>query len=482
MPSGPGPGMPAPIAMAIAPATTAGLRQTGEVMEAPDANYVSVGGASVAFQVFGDGPIDLVYHHPFCHMDAQWAIEPEAYWNTRLASFSRLILFDRRGCGASDRVHHGDHTSAADWEEDLLAVLDAVGSTEVALFVESGPGPMAIEFAARHQDRITSLVLGNTSARWGAAEGYEFGLSEEDIQQNLGYLTEWWGTNELARFVFPSVADDDEVVAGLARKSRAACTPGAMRSQVEHAWRDFDAREFLGQLHIPVLVVQGDNAGGGANETWTPNAHSQYLVEHIANARYVSVPSRDMLFYADDADVVIDLVAEFLTGSYAPRIVERRLTTVLFTDIVGSTERAVALGDRRWRGLLDAHDELVRLRLGRFGGHEVKSTGDGFLACFDAPSDAVLCALDIARSAARMGIEIRSGIHSGECELRGDDLAGLTVHVAARIEAIAGPGEVLSSATVKDLVTDGSVGFHERGVHGLKGVGGEWPLFAATAT
>jgi len=451
-------------------------------VDIPETNYVSLGGASVAYQVVGEGPIDLVYHHPFCHMDAQWSVEPEAHWNTRLASFSRLILFDRRGCGASDRVPQGGHTSAADWEEDLLAVLDAVGSSGAALFVEAGPGPMAIEFAARHPDRITSLILGNTSARWSATDGYEFGFSAAEIDQNLQFLTDGWGTTELTRSLNPGLAGNDQVVAALTRKARASCTPGGMSSQVGHAWRDFDAREYLSQLHMPVLVIHGDSAGGGTDTSWTPNSHSSYLVSHIANARYAGVACQNMLFYVDDADVVVDLVAEFLTGRYAPKAVERKLTTVLFTDIVGSTERAVTLGDRQWRHVLDEHDALVRLQLGRFGGREVKTTGDGFLACFDAPSDAVLCALEIARSAGKMGIEIRSGVHAGECELRGDDLAGLTVHVAARIEAIAGPGEVLTSATVKVLVTDSSVGFAEWGVHALKGVEGNWPLFAATAT
>ncbi len=300
-------------------------------MDFPETRYVTVGGASVAYQVVGDGPIDLVYHHPFCHMDAQWAIEPEAQWNRRLASFSRLIMFDRRGCGASDRIPHGEHTTAEDWEQDLLAVLAAVGSSEASLFVEAGPGPMAIEFAARHQDRITSLILGNTSARWGASENYEFGLSEAVIERNLATLTKAWGTSDLVNLIFPSLADRDDVVAAMARKSRASCTPGGMRSQVEHAWRDFDARAFLDKLDIPVLVIQGDQAGGSAHDSWLPNAHSQYLVDHITGARFVSVPSRDMLFYADDADVVIDLVAEFLTGGCAPRSLQRKLVTVLFT-------------------------------------------------------------------------------------------------------------------------------------------------------
>jgi class 3 adenylate cyclase len=389
-------------------------------------------------------------------------------------------MFDRRGCGASDRIPHGEHTTAADWEQDLLAVLDAVGSTEASLFVEAGPGPMAIEFAARHRDRITALILGNTTARWGASEGYEFGLSEAVIERNLAFMTASWGTSELIKILCPSVANRDDVLAAIARKGRASCTPGGMRSQVEHAWRDFDARGFLDQLDIPVLVIQGDQVGGADQESWLPNQHSQYLVDHIAGARFVSVPSRDMVFCVDDSDVVIDLVAEFLTGSCAPRALQRKLVTVLFTDIVSSTERATELGDRNWRKLLDAHDELVRLRLGRFGGQEVKSTGDGFLACFDAPSDAVACAIDIVASARRLGIEIRSGIHTGECEIRDDDIAGLAVHVAARIEALAGPGEVLTSATAASLVTDGSLEFTEHGMHRLKGVDGEWSLFVAS--
>lgn len=440
-------------------------------MAAPTTRYARAGGAEVAYQVVGDGPIDLVYHHGMCHLDLQWDVEPEAAFNERLASFSRVILFDRRGSGASERRPEGFFPTADEWAADLLAVLDAAGSERAAIFAEAEAGPTAIRFAARHPDRVSALVLGNTLARYHPAPGYDASPSDELLDGFLALLADGWGTPEMFVATFPLLADAPETTAALARLTRAAATPSMAVAMYRHVWQELDVRDDLALVTAPVLVLRNQNAfvAGGA----------EYLVDHLPDARLVDVADDEGLFFAGEFGPVVDEVATFLTGRPVDMVAQRILTTVVFTDIVDSTRRAVAEGDARWRVLLDEHDRLVRAELARFGGVEVNTTGDGFVARFDRPAQAIRCAQAMAESLDAAGLPIRAGVHTGECELRGTDLAGQAVHVAARVGAAAAPGEVLVSRVVTDLVAGSGLAFDARGEFELKGVPASWPLFAA---
>lgn len=447
-------------------------------MGAPETRYVTVGDAQVAYQVVGSGPLDVVYHHGFCHLDLQWDVAPEAAFNARLASFCRLILFDRRGSGASERVPLGHFPTWEEWNEDLLAVLDAVGSSTAAIFAEAEAGPMAILFAATHPERISALILGNTAARYARGDDYAIGMPEATIDSFAGLVEESWGAVAFIEAAFPSLADEREVLTALAKLTRAAATPRVAAAQYRHIFGQLDARHALHLIRVPTLVLR--NASNPLEPTRP--ALSRYLADHIEGARLIDVPGQDALFFGGDFVGLIDEVAEFLTGQRPPVDVDRILTTVLFTDIVASTERAVELGDQRWRELLDTHDRAVREQLHRFRGQEINTTGDGFVACFDGPARAIQCAIEITRASHRLGLAVRAGLHTGECERRGADIAGLAVHVAARVGALAGPGDVLVSRTVTDLVAGSGISFDDRGEHALKGIPGNWQLFAANSS
>jgi class 3 adenylate cyclase len=426
----------------------------------------------VAYQIIGDGPLDLVYHHGFCHLDLQWDVDAEAAFNERLASFSRLILFDRRGSGASERGARDFLPSWEEWGEDLRGVLDAAGSQSAAIFAEAEAGPTALLFAAAHPERVRALVLGNTAARYAVADDYPIGLTPSDIDRWVQFIEAVWGTPEGFVKQFPSLAGDQIALRALARLARAAATPRMAGALFRHIWSQIDVRHLLGLVQAPTLVLHNRRADAG---------RARYLAEHIDGARLVEVPGDDYLFFGGDHEPVISKVAEFLTGQRPPVEVDRILTTVLFTDIVASTERAATVGDQRWRSLLDAHDRAVRTQLTRFHGQEIKTTGDGFLARFDGPARAIRCATEITKAARGLGVEVRAGLHTGECELGDGDLAGLAVHIAARVGALANPGEVLVSRTVTDLVSGSGIVFHDRGEHVLKGVPGDWRLFVANA-
>jgi class 3 adenylate cyclase len=454
------------------------LGDTVSEMEAPETRYVTVGDTEVAYQIIGEGPLDLVYHHGLCHLDLQWDVTPEAAFNGRLASFSRLILFDRRGSGASGRVLRHGFPTWEEWSEDLLAVLDAVGSQSAAIFAEAEAGATAVLFAAGHPERVNALVLGNTQARWAAADDYPIGVSPSEIDGIVELLEATWGKTDALRSLFPSLAGDEPVMASLARLCRAAATPRMAGALYRYIFEALDVREALGLVQAPTLVLQNRNPDPLLGPAHTGSERARYLAEHICNARLVEVRGDDYLFFGGDHEPVVSEVAEFLTGQGPPVEVDRILTTVLFTDIVASTERAAAEGDHRWRNLLDAHDRTVRSQLSRFRGKEIKTTGDGFLASFDGPARAIRSAQAIIEATGRLGIDLRAGLHTGECEVRDGDLAGLAVHIAARIGALAGPREVLISSTVKDLVAGSGIEFRERGEQELRGVPGRWRLYA----
>jgi class 3 adenylate cyclase len=448
------------------------IRHVGAGSEPPETRYTRIGDADVAYQVVGDGPVDLVYCRGAQHLEVMWEHPALADFLGRLASFSRLILFDRRGWGASDPVPRGEVATWEAWADDIGAVLDAVGSEQTAIFGEADAGAISVLFTAMHPDRVSALILGNASARLMVADDYPIGYSPELGGSMVALVEQAWGSVEMAKAVFPSRADDLGFLRFAARALRAAATPRSAAEQYRYMIETQDVREFLPLIHVPTLVLH--NRGNPL----TPVEHARYLAAHIDDARLVEIASDDGVFGIASDDPVPDEVAEFLTGERPIHDVDRVLTTVLFTDIVGSTAEAARVGDQRWRGLLDAHDRSVREQLARFRGREVNTTGDGFVASFDGPARAIRCARAITREIDTLGLQVRAGLHTGECELRGDDLAGIAVHVAARIGAHAGPGEVIASSTVKDLVAGSGIEFADRGEHELRGVPGSWRLYS----
>jgi len=440
----------------------------------PDTKYVTVGDADVAYQVVGDGPHDLLYFAGLgSHVDLLWDYPPSAAFFTRLASFSRLILFDRRGAGASDAVPNSTISTWEAWADDARAVLDAVGSERASIFAEVDAGPTAILVAAMDPQRVHALVLANTSARYLIADDYPIGLPKESIDAILDGILHYWGTPDSVRMVHFNA--DPELIRWTVKLLRASATPRSAAAQYRYILNTLDVREVLPLVQTPTLVLHTED------HSLVPIEHGRYLASHIAGAKFIELGDDESYFSPGGYRRVTDEIAEFITGQRLEVEIDRVLTTVLFTDIVGSTALAASLGDESWRRLLDAHDHMVRDELRRFRGREINTTGDGFLASFDGPARAIRCARAIAENAKLLGIEVRSGLHTGECELRDQDLSGITVHIAARIGAAAHAGEVLASSTVRDLVTGSGIQFDERGEQELKGVPGDWRLFAAAA-
>jgi class 3 adenylate cyclase len=440
-------------------------------VEPPETKYVAVGDADVAYQVMGDAPLDLLFFSGVGHVEFQWSHPRQASLLTRLASFSRLILFDRRGTGASDAVPRPAAIPTwEEWTDDVAAVLDAVGSERAAIVAQLDAGPIGVLFSAMHPERVTHLILGNTSSRFMVADDYPVGLAPEVVDSLVELIATSWGTADLVR-VLSSNATDDEV-RFLSQLLRAALTPRTAAAQYRYLLESVDVRHALPLVQSPTLVLH--NRGNPI----VPFAHGRYIAQHIPGARLVELAYDGVGLRSEEEQVVLEEIAEFLTGKRPVVEVERILTTVLFTDIVRSTERAAALGDQSWRKVLDAHDAVVRDELRRFRGREISTAGDGFQASFDGPARAIRCARAITDAVRKLGIEVRVGIHTGECEVRGDDLAGLTVHIAARVGALAGTCEVLVSGTIRDLVVGSGIEFTDRGEHELKGVPGTWRLFA----
>jgi class 3 adenylate cyclase len=441
-------------------------------MEPPDTRYVRVGDADVAYQVIGEGPLDLLYCQGVGHIDQMWELPPQAELLLRLSSFSRLIVFDRRGTGASDPVRQDAPPTWEEWTEDLRAVLDAVGSQRAAVFAQADAGPIAVMFAAMQPQRVGALILADTSARFMIDDDYPFGRTQQDVDLFVDLIGKMWGTPELTQVAFPRYTDNPEWVRFFTRFMRTVATPRAVAAQYRYIYENLDVRDALPVIQAPTLVLHH------VDSPFVPIEHGRYLAEHIAGTRLVELPGNDTLLTTGDADVWVTEVEEFLTGRRTTAEIDRILVTLLFTDIVKSTEVAASLGDHRWRSLLDAHDRTVREELSRFRGTEIKTMGDGFMASFDGPARAIRCARAIVKAVGGLEIELRAGLHTGECEVRGDDLGGLAVHIAARVGALAGASEVLVSGTVKDLVVGSDIEFEDRGQEALKGVPGIWKLFA----
>ena len=439
-------------------------------MGTPPVQYARNGDVSIAYSVIGEGPPDLVFIPGFVsHLEILWEWPPARRSFERLASFSRLILWDKREQGLSDRT--GQPPTLEQGMDDLRCVMDAAGSDRAALFGSSEGGPMACLFAASFPNRVSHLVLCGTWSKLVRSEENPTGVPPDAFRDWLEQTSaDWGGPAALAQFV-PSARGDQGAVDWWARFLRSASSPRAAKALME-MYLEIDVRPVLPTITAPTLVMhrEGDRA--------VPLGLGRDTARRIRGARWVELEGKDHPPFMGEPDALLDEVEEFVTGVRHVPEPERVLATVLFTDIVGSTERAAAAGDRDWRALLERHDELVRRQLERFRGREVKQTGDGFLATFDGPARAVSCASAITEQVRGLGLEVRAGVHTGECEQRNGDLAGMAVHIGARVGASAGPGEVLVSSTVKDLVVGSGLEFEDRGATELKGVPGEWRLYA----
>ena len=435
----------------------------------PVTRYVRSGDAAVAYQVHGDGPVDVVFVSGFLsHLEALWEEPGVARLFDRQAEFCRLILIDRRGSGLSDPIT--GPLSLEDEVEDLTAVLDAVGSESVVLLGYATGATFCIQFAVKHPERTRGLILYAGLAATVRNEEMPWALTPQERRERLNHILDHWGEGINAALLAPSAAGDEGLRRWFARMERLASSPGQVMKLSERLG-EADVRHLLGDVAAPTLVLHR------AEDAFFDPRHATYLAERIPGAQLVVLPGVDNFPFVGDVEAYHEAVEEFVTGSRPARRHERELLTVLFTDICDATTRAAELGDGRWRDLLGAHDDAVRAALARHGGREVKTTGDGFLAVFDGPpSRAVRCARAVMQSTAALGVELRAGLHTGECEVIGADVGGLAVHIAARIAALARPREVLVSETVEKTVTGSGLRFQDSGEHELRGVPGAWGI------
>ena len=438
----------------------------------PETRYARRGDIHVAYQVLGEGETDLVLVSEwFGHLEARWDIPSVDRFLRRLSSSSRVISFDKYGIGLSDSAPPGSLPPLEEWMDDVRAVMDAARSERAVILGAGDGGTMAAMFAASYPDRASSLILVNSTARLSWAPDYPIGLPAERQEMLIQLVEQTWGTAELLTAINPSLAHLPRAQPEVARALRLAASPATAAAVIRMLFQ-LDIRPILPSIRVPTLVMHRRD-----NEILTID-HGRYLADHIEGARFVELPGADYVVGIGDVDSVVDEIQEFLTGTPAAIDTDRVLATVLFTDIVGSTERSAELGDQRWRDVLDAHDQLADRQLARYRGTLVKATGDGLVATFDGPARAIWCALAFRDGLRSLGVEIRGGVHCGEIERRGPDVSGLAVHIAARVQAEARPGEVLVTRTVKDLVAGAQIAFVDRGPHALKGVPDEWQLYA----
>jgi class 3 adenylate cyclase/pimeloyl-ACP methyl ester carboxylesterase len=420
----------------------------------------------------GEGPFDLVFVPGFIsHVEMQMELPAFADFFWRLASFCRVIRFDKRGTGLSDRL--SAIPTLEERMDDVRAVMDAAGSTRAALLGFSEGGPMCVVFAATYPERTTALLLYGAIARGAWAPDYPWQSTDEQFAAASNALEKNWGQGNSADRFSPSLAHDAEFRKFVARLERASASPKAAKTIVLMS-RDIDVRHVLPTIGVPTLVLH--RKGEAINIE-----NGRYLARHIKSAKYVELPGVDHNPWIGDANAILGEIEEFLTGARQENEADfdRVLATILFTDIVGSTAQAAELGDRAWKDVLNQHHALVREQLQRYRGREINTLGDGFVAAFDGPARAVRCGQAITEGVKKLGIHIRAGVHTGECQVMGEDLGGIAVHIGARIGALAAADEVLVSGTVKDLVAGSGIRFEPRGNHILKGVPGEWPLLAA---
>lgn len=445
------------------------------MIDARGIRYARSGDVHIAYQVLGEGQQDLLLffssNASIDSMDEEPALRR---FHDRLASFSRLIRFDCRGIGLSDPLAASARTALEQWVDDALGILDAEEITSATVLADMSAAPKAIMMAAAHPERVNRLIIVNGTARVAAAPDYPFGVPPEIIDQFAEEVTDPGaaekGLDDVVLFA-PSAKDDLAFRSWWVRAGRRGASPSTARSLLQ--MDNFaDVRELLPLIRIPTLVMHRRGA------RTIRVAHGRYLAEQVAGATYVELEGQDSLYWIGETDELLTHIEEFLTGSSRPPEPDRVLATVLFSDIVESTSQASAMGDQAWRDRLDSHDAMVRRQLERFRGTEVNTTGDGFLASFDGPNRAIQCACAVVDGAKQLGMQVRVGLHTGEVERRGDDIAGIAVHIGARVAALAGAGEVLVSRTVTDLVAGAGIMFSGRGEHELKGVPGSWQLFA----
>ena len=436
----------------------------------PDVRFARSGDTDVAYHIVGDGPIDLVFvEGAYTHLEVAWELPQFRRWCERLAEFTRLIVFDKRGMGMSDRVPGA--TTLEERMDDIRAVMDAVGSERAAVMGESEGGPLSMLFAAAHPERTLALVLQGAEVRERTDEDWPWGEGTEEVfEGHIAALPDTWGKGLGFQYFVPSVGDVEWGRTWLGRLQLHAATPAAWEAFARMAF-DIDVRHVAASINVPTLIVHA------VEDRVCHVENARFLARTIPGARYVELPGGDHVPWFDPDEAIAE-IREFLTGRREAARADRLLATVLFTDLVGSTERAVELGDRRWRDLLDQHHGAVRRELGRFDGHEQDTAGDGFFATFDGPARAIRCAQAIVTAVRPLGLEVRAGLHTGEVERADGKVAGIAVNIGARVAAKANGGEVLVSGTVRDLVAGSGLEFDDRGMAELKGVPGEWRLYA----
>ena len=437
-----------------------------------DVRYADSGGLQIAYEVIGDGPIDVVvaWDHG-AHLDVLHEFPAFQRFMDRVAEFGRLIHFDPRGAGLSDPIE--SIPPLEDWVEDVRAVLGAVGSKRAALVGGGQSAQLFMLFAAMYPNETAALVSFNGYARLRRAPDYPAGVPDESHSRTMQMYSDLWGTGELLGVISPSTDSLPNGRELMARLERSSATPGRAARRQEIA-SHIDVRDVLPVISAPTLIVQV------LGDPYIRPGHGRYLAEHIVGARLLEVDGTDHMPAPANVEVMADAVEEFLTGHKPRPVSQRALMSVAFTDIVDSTRRAAELGDKRWRQLLEAHESLAISEVESAGGRLVKFTGDGLMATFDGPARAVQCMRAVGEVLEPLGLPIRAGVHTGEVELIGDDIGGIAVHIAARISALAGAGEVLTSSTVRDLVAGSGLDFEDRGEHELKGVPGVWRVLAAT--
>ncbi len=441
-------------------------------MSSPPVRYAMSGEVEIAYQVLGDGPPDLVWvAGAITHLDVLWEQPAYRRFCEQLESFSRLIVFDKRGMGLSERTRIGTLEERMD---DVRAVLDAVGSERAALMGVSEGGPMSMLFAATYPERTQALLLVGAEVKEETTVDWPWGEStREEFDAYAASIGERWGKGLAAALYFADDPDPESTRKWFGKLQTASMTPRDALAFQRMAF-EIDVREVVPAVRVPTLIVHR------IDDTICHVENARFLADRIPGARYVELPGSTHIPWAEGSDEILAEIREFLTGVREAPEPDRVLTTVLFTDIVGSTGLATELGDRRWRELLQAHHAAIRRELGRFRGHEIDTAGDGFLASFDGPARAIRCAGAAIDAVRGLGLDIRAGLHTGECEIVGDKLAGIAVHIGARVAGEAGPGEVLVSSTVHDLVAGSGLKFENRGEVELKGVSGEWRLYAVS--
>jgi class 3 adenylate cyclase len=444
-----------------------GLRQTA-LVSVPASVYAKTSGGRIGYQVVGTGPPDVLATKPaFLPVDLMWDEPRFVRFLNGLSSFSRHIWFDQRGTGSSDPIAPVEGRLIESVVDDMIVVLDELGCERAVVL--GAIGPPALQFAATHPERTSALVLINPTARFRRADDYPEGWADEVVEAVLAGVRDRWGTGETLSLMAPSMVGDAGFARWVARCERVTMSP-QVADWVYRAALEVDLRHLLGAIRAPTLVLV--RAG------WPGSEQGRYVAEHIDGARYVELAGEDNLFFVGDTGPLLDAIEEFVTGRLPTHDADRVLATVLFTDVVSSTDQAAGMGDRRWSELLATHDGLTRAELERFRGREIQTTGDGFLATFDGPGRAVRCACAIRDAVRAIGIRVRCGLHTGEIELHADDIGGIAVHIAQRVQALAQPNEVLASRTVADLVGGSGIAFADRGTHALKGVPNPWQLFA----